>query len=57
MTKKSRLRKAWLRNYEFYMAKGVYFCQCPIKYQPTPKQLSKYLKHERIKFTQNIKRT
>ncbi len=47
MTKRNRLRKAWQRNWEFYMVKGVYFCMgTPVKYWPTPKQLSKYLKRE-----------
>lgn len=46
MTKKNRLRKAWQRNWEFYISKGVYFCMGHIKYCPTPKQLSKHLKRE-----------
>lgn len=49
MIKRNRLRKAWQRNWEFYMVKGVYFCMdTSVKYWPTPKQLSKYLKRESL---------
>ncbi len=43
MKKITRLRKAWQRNYRFYMHKGVYFCVGPVKNWPTPKQLWKRL--------------
>lgn len=47
MTKRNRLRKAWQRNWEFYMVKGVYFCiGAPVKYWMTPRQLAKYLKRK-----------
>ena len=47
MKKRTRLRKAWQRNYDLYMIKGVYFCVGDIKYWPTPKQLLKWLKKEK----------
>ena len=48
MTKKNRLRKAWQRNWEIYAVKGIYFIMGqPVKNWPTPKQLSKWLKHEK----------
>ena len=45
MTKRNRLRRAWQRNWEFWTAKGIYFCMCnPVKDWMTPKQVTKYLK-------------
>lgn len=45
MTKKNRLRKAWERNWELWIVKGVYYNMCkPIKYQMTPKEVLKDLK-------------
>lgn len=47
MTKKNRLRKAWERNWELWIAKGVYYNMCqPIKYWMTPKEVLKDLKRE-----------
>lgn len=47
MTKQNRLRKAWERNWELWIAKGVYYNMCvPIKYQWTPKEVYKDLKRE-----------
>lgn len=54
MRKIARLRKAWSResNRTLYMCKGVYFLVGPVKNWPTPKQLCKWLKKERIKSNQ-----
>ncbi len=47
MRKKTRINKAWQRNWNFYMHKGVYFiANKPVKYWITPKQLIKHLKTE-----------
>ena len=47
MTKKHRLTKAWQRNWEFYMHKGVYFIMgTPVKKWMTPKDLRRYLRKE-----------
>ena len=49
MTKKNRLRKAWERNWELWMCKGVYYNMVvPIKYWKTPKEVLKDLKKEDI---------
>ena len=47
MTKYHRLTKAWQRNWEFYMHKGVYFIMgTPVKKWMTPKDLCRYLRKE-----------
>ena len=57
MTKKHRLTKAWQRNWEFYMTKGVYFIMGqPVKKWMTPKQLDRYLKKEYLQFIQQYKK-
>lgn len=49
MTKKHRVTKAWQRNWEFYTVKGVYFIMGnPVRYWPTPRQLSRWLKQEKV---------
>lgn len=48
MTKKNRLRKAWERNWDLWMVKGVYYNMSkPIKYWWTPKKVLKDLKREK----------
>lgn len=49
MKKITRLTKAWHRNWEFFIVKGIYFCNgcVSVKYWPTPKQLNKWLKKEK----------
>lgn len=57
MTKKHRVTKAWQRNWEFYMTKGVYFLMGqPVKKWMTPKQLDRYLKKEWILYLQEYKK-
>lgn len=57
MTKKHRLTKAWQRNWEFYMTKGVYFTMgTPVKYWMTPKDLCRYLRKEDRLFQEYIKK-
>lgn len=45
MKKKTRLEKAWGRNWKLWMCKGVYFnAGQPIRKMLTPKQVYKMLK-------------
>lgn len=47
MTKKNRVTKAWQRNWELWMIKGIYFNMGkPVKKWMTPKQLGKILRKE-----------
>lgn len=49
MTKKNRLIKAWQRNWELWMHKGIYYNMgVPFKYWLTPKEVLKDLKRESI---------
>ncbi|MDE6285266.1 MAG: hypothetical protein K2M17_05925 [Bacilli bacterium] len=49
MKKKTRLEKAWGRNWKLWMCKGVYICGgLDIKHMPTPKQVYKMLKKEEV---------
>lgn len=49
MTKKNRLRKAWERNYDLWICKGIYYnIGLPFKYWMTPKEVLKDLKRENI---------
>lgn len=49
MTKKNRLRKAWERNWELWMCKGIYFNMGKsYKNWITPKQVLKELKKEKL---------
>lgn len=51
MTKKNRLRKAWQRNWDLYMCKGVYFLMGkPVKHQLTPRQVYRILRREEIDY-------
>lgn len=57
MTKKHRVTKAWQRNWEFYMTKGVYFLMGqPVKKWMTPKQVDRYLKKEWLLYLQEYKK-
>lgn len=49
MTKKNRMRKAWERNWDLWMVKGVYFNMGqPWRNCLTPRQVIKFLKREKI---------
>lgn len=49
MKKKTRLEKAWSRNWKLWKCKGVYLCAgLSPKDMPTPKQVLRMLKRDEL---------